>query len=243
MRLARSERAAVPAPPADCTPSECALAGSPSSYAWVLCVIHFLQTTTPPILPVLQQLYGPNAQSDYAPSTIVRTHDGKEFECAYCTDVPAVREALQAMRPMNVQSLGELLVGFYRRYAREFDFVKSVASVRVGTYLTKAQKGWDKKEGGFRGDRHLFCMEDPFELTHDLGRVMDRDTLRDVRSEIDRADVLLSEQRGTFDKLTLKYEEKHKAPANRPTEPKQEAPPPPPMPTAALFPPLPTCGP
>ena len=65
-------RAAVPAPPADCTPSECALAGSPSSYAWVLCVIHFLQTTTPPILPVLQQLYGPNAQSDYAPSTIVR---------------------------------------------------------------------------------------------------------------------------------------------------------------------------
>ena len=27
----------------------------------------------------------------------------------------------------------------------------------------------------------------PFEVTHDLGRVMDRDTLRDVRAEIDRA--------------------------------------------------------
>ena len=48
-------------------------------------------------------------------------------------------------------------------------------------------------------------MEDPFELTHDLGRVVDRDTLRDVRSEIDRADVLLSEQRGTWEKLTEKY--------------------------------------
>ena len=50
--------------------------------------------------------------------------------------------------------------------------------------------------------------QDPFELSHDLGRVMDRDTLRDVRSEIDRADVLLSEQRGNFAKLTLKFEEK-----------------------------------
>ncbi len=143
-----------------------------------------------------------------------------------------------------------------RRYAREFDFVKSVASVRMGTYLTKAQKGWDKKEGGFRGDRHLFCMEDPFELTHDLGRVMDRDTLRDVRSEIDRADVLLSEQRGTFEKLTAKYEEKNKAPPKpepkprpaKPTNEAQEEAPPSvegaPMAAAAAlaFPPLPTCN-
>ena len=54
----------------------------------------------------------------------------------------------------------------------------------------------------------LASSQDPFELSHDLGRVMDRDTLRDVRSEIDRADVLLSEQRGNFAKLTLKFEEK-----------------------------------
>ena len=40
-----------------------------------------------------------------------------------------------------------------RRYAREFDFVKSVACIRTGSFLTKAEKGWDKKEGGFRGDQ------------------------------------------------------------------------------------------
>ena len=122
------------------------------------------------------------------------------------------------------------------------------AQVRLGTYLTKAQKGWDKKEGGFRGDRHLFCVEDPFELTHDLGRVMDRDTLRDVRSEIDRADVLLSEQRGTFEKLTAKYESKtdeKKAaqPKPAPAKPAEPPPPAPPLPSAAgplVFPPLPT---
>ena len=137
--------------------------------------------------------------------------------------------------PHHFNMMGELLIGFFRRYAREFDFVKSVASVRTGTFLTKTAKGWDKKEAGFKGDRHLFCIEDPFELSHDLGRVMDRDTLRDVRSEIDRADVLLSEQRGTFEKLCEKYEGK---PNDKPSKgpPKPQAPPPPN--TAALFPPL-----
>ena len=56
----------------------------------------------------------------------------------------------------------------------------------------------------------LASSQDPFELSHDLGRVMDRDTLRDVRSEIDRADVLLSEQRGTFEALTQLYKPKAK---------------------------------
>ena len=199
----------------------------------MLSVIHYLQTCNPPILPVLQQLYGPNAARDYARSTIVHTHDGKEFECAFISDLELVAEANNVLQPKNMMPLGELLIGFYRRYAREFDFVKSVASIRIGTYLTKSEKGWDKKDPGFRGDRHLFCIEDPFELTHDLGRVMDRDTLRDVRSEIDRADVLLSEQRGTFEKLTAKYEEKKK-----PEKEKKEAPPPPPPPTAAAFPSL-----
>ena len=66
--------------------------------------------------------------------------------------------------------------------------------------------------------------QDPFELTHDLGRVMDRDTLRDVRSEIDRADVLLSEQRGNFAKLTLKFEEKPRPEKKKKDENKPEAP-------------------
>jgi hypothetical protein len=83
----------------------------------VLAVIHFLQTTSPPVLPVLQQLYGATAASDYAPSTIVRTHDGREYECAYCTDMDAVGEALAMQRPLNTASLGELLIGFFRRYA------------------------------------------------------------------------------------------------------------------------------
>ena len=79
--------------------------------------------------------------------------------------------------------------------------------MRTGLFLGKAEKNWKVKEKNVkdeegkvtkRGDRHLFCVEDPFEVTHDLGRVMDRDTLRDVRAEIDRAHVMLSERRSAW---------------------------------------------
>ena len=55
------------------------------------------------------------------------------------------------------------------------------------------EKRWTTKEKGFRGDRHLFCIEDPFELTHDLGRVLDKDTLTELRDEFDRAHKLMME--------------------------------------------------
>ena len=220
--------------------------GSPSSYAWVLLVIHYLQTTSPPILPVLQDLF--SHAVPYSDAGLVRTPDGREFDCYFYDDVERLRAAMGAL-PANPASLGQLLIGFFRRYAREFDFVKSVTSIRTGAFLTKHAKNWDKKEAGFRGDRHLFCMEDPFELTHDLGRVMDRDTLRDVRSEIDRADSMLSERSNScsFNLLVQPYQAKGGregdgggaggAGSAAPPPP----PPPPPLPTpgGAQFPPLP----
>ena len=80
-----------------------------------------------------------------------------------------------AMLPRrNSESVGDLVVGFFRRYSREFDFYESVASVRTGLFLGKAEKNWKVKEKNVkdeegkvtrRGDRHLFCVEDPFEVT------------------------------------------------------------------------------
>ena len=48
-----------------------------------------------------------------------------------------------AMLPRrNTESVGDLVVGFFRRYSREFDFYESVASVRTGLFLGKAEKNW-----------------------------------------------------------------------------------------------------
>ena len=60
--------------------------GSPSSYAWVLLVIHYLQTTSPPVLPVLQELHSPSVSTT---NTFVRAHDGRAFDCYFFHEVEA----------------------------------------------------------------------------------------------------------------------------------------------------------
>ena len=57
------------------------------------------------------------------------------------------------------------------------------------------------------------------EVSHDLGRVMDRDTLRDVRSEIDRAHVMLSERRSQWAAVVEQFVD----PNPKPRNPKKEA--------------------
>jgi len=182
--------------------------GSLSSYAWVLLAIHYLQTCEPPVLPCLQALRG-KPWSDDPSKMMVQTHDGRAFDCSYFSDTDGVREAMRLLLPVNNDTVGELLSGFFRRYTREFDFVKGVASVRTGSFLTKKDKNWTTKEAGVRG--HLFCIEDPFELTHDLGRVIGRDTLNDVRSELDRASQMMQDER-TYAALCEAYVPPEKPP-------------------------------
>ena len=69
-------------------------------------------------------------------------------------------------------------------YAREFDYRNHVISVRTGQYLTKTSKHWTESKGR---DRHWVSIEDPFEVTHDLGRVCDRKALHEIRGEFMRA--------------------------------------------------------
>jgi len=179
--------------------------GSPSSYAYVLLVIHYLQTVNPPVLPVLQELRG-GEWSDDPDQMFARTPDGRAFDCSFCADVEGVAAALQAVGTPNTASVGELLVGFFHRYQRDFDWPKGVVSVRTGLYLNKQEKKWTTKEKGFRGDRHLFSIEDPFEITHDLGRVLDRETLGEVRQEFERANTMLSNER-SLDALLAPWQE------------------------------------
>lgn len=48
----------------------------------------------------------------------------------------------------------------------------------------KLEKDWTRRVGN---DRHLICIEDPFEITHDLGRVVDKYSIKVLREEFERA--------------------------------------------------------
>lgn len=74
----------------------------------------------------------------------------------------------------NQESLGELFVAFFDHFATKHDYNNSVVSIRVdraGGLLSKREKDWTMRHGS---ERHLVCIEDPFELSHDLGRTIDK---------------------------------------------------------------------
>jgi hypothetical protein len=52
------------------------------------------------------------------------------------------------------------------------------------TNFSKERKDWTRRVGN---DRHLICIEDPFEISHDLGRVVDKFTIKILREEFERA--------------------------------------------------------
>ncbi|PPD78063.1 hypothetical protein GOBAR_DD25011 [Gossypium barbadense] len=49
---------------------------------------------------------------------------------------------------------------------------------------TKGEKDWTRRIGN---DRHLICIEGPFVVSHDLGRVVDKFSIKVLREEFERA--------------------------------------------------------
>jgi len=150
--------------------------GTLSSYAYILMVINFLQQREPPILPCLQLIV--NAGEKPVP-VMIGTHD-----CYYFKNF----ELIKGFGSDNKESVGELLAAFFRLYACEFDWENSVVSPKTGTYLTKEEKGWTNlSPTDDPRDNFHFGLEDPFEVTHNLGRVVDKDNLKVIQYEFTRA--------------------------------------------------------
>jgi hypothetical protein len=57
---------------------------------------------------------------------------------------------------------------------------------------TQEDKEWTPRSNT-RMNRYFWCIEDPFETTHNLGRVADKDSLFTMRGELMRAAKLLTE--------------------------------------------------
>jgi DNA polymerase sigma len=178
--------------------------GTLSSYSYVLLTINYLQTLPNPVLPVLQDARQfPNATMK---STIVDGLDANNYECSYFDNVSTNPQGKEPkFITSNTDSVGELLAGFFRYYAFEFNFGRDVVTIRFtpdsareqhkegdvsSRYITKEEKGWTN----YAEVRNAMCIEDPFETNFNVARTCTNEGLAQIQYELVRAYHLLCKQ-------------------------------------------------
>ncbi|KAF9568317.1 hypothetical protein EC968_002970 [Mortierella alpina] len=150
--------------------NDAANGGTISTYTWICIVINFLQMRSPPILPKLHQI--PHTLSE--DNQVINGNN-----TSFCTDL----EQLEGFGLPNKETLGGLLYAFFRRFAIEFDYDNHVISVREGCYLTKESKGWHLPGKQYK----LFCVEEPFDTSRNLGNSSDMASSKGLKEEFRRA--------------------------------------------------------
>eukprot|EP00644_Phytophthora_capsici_P004174 jgi/Phyca11/527173/estExt2_fgenesh1_pm.C_PHYCAscaffold_170043 len=144
--------------------------GTLSSYGYTLLLIFFLQSQyaemqLPAVLSLFQDL-----QSQTKVSALL---DRLE-------KFPTM-ELSSTFGTSEMNSVGALLGGFFDFYAHRFNMEDEVASIRVGRALPKTTK-WSHPVSW------RLSIEDPFELAHDVGRVIFHEKGQElIRSEFKRA--------------------------------------------------------
>ena len=146
------------------------MGGTLSSYTWICLVLNFLQTRNPPILPTLQQ------KSGIEPTIIggVNVTFDKDLS------------KYEGFGRSNSATLGDLLFEFFHYYGHELDFETSVMSVRLGKVIPKSEKSWNRLQ-----DNRL-CVEEPFNISRNLGNTADDTSVRGIHQEIRRACSLMA---------------------------------------------------
>ena len=97
----------------------------------------------------------------------------------------------------NTSTLGELLFQFFHYYGHELDLEKQVMSVRLGRTIAKTQKSWHLLQ-----DNRL-CVEEPFNISRNLGNTADDTSVRGIHLEIRRACNLIAD--GKFTECCEEY--------------------------------------
>ncbi|KAJ2908475.1 hypothetical protein GGI21_002849, partial [Coemansia aciculifera] len=169
--------------------NDAAFGGTLSPYAWVNLAVNFLQTRTPPILPVI-----------HPPSAVLSAkdnmHGGGELDLTFNDSI----DELRGFGLGNTESLGFLLYAFFRTYAFEFDYRHQVVSLRHGCFLTKEQKGWNTGRPS-----RIFCIEEPFSTWLNLGHSANTTSVEGIRQEFQRAFVILRDG-GSYDEVCEVYQ-------------------------------------
>ncbi|KHO01335.1 PAP/25A-associated [Metarhizium album ARSEF 1941] len=150
--------------------NDAAFGGTLSSYTWICLIIAFLQLRTPPVLPALHQMPYKMPRSDGTAS-----------------DFADNLKKIKGYGNKNKSSVAELLFQFFRFYAHEFDYDKHVLTIRQGKLLTKQEKRWNYAVN------NQLCVEEPFNISRNLGNTADEYAFRGVHLELRRAFDLLCE--------------------------------------------------
>ena len=153
--------------------------GMLSSYTWSLLVIFSLQARAG--LPSLQA----ESLTSRVPRRYVRRDDGATFDCTF-------HEQPLSWALGHTVSLGQALRTFFDFWA-SFDYARHAASVRVGGALPRAAPADGTVSGSASFGWRTFGIEDPFEVTRDLGSVLTDETFAITRAEVQRAAARLHE--------------------------------------------------
>lgn len=164
--------------------------GTLSSYGYILMLLHFLMNVaSPPLIPNLQIMA--KDQDAWSNRTDFETVDG--FDVRFMGDHEQIAAAIEG-RPRNQETLGGLLRGFFWYYSDQqgFHWTNDIISIRsLGGSLTKRSKGWtEAKWTGAKNtirNRYLLCIEDPFEIEHNIARTVCHSGIVAIRDEFRRA--------------------------------------------------------
>uniref|UniRef100_A0A915AW09 RNA uridylyltransferase n=1 Tax=Parascaris univalens TaxID=6257 RepID=A0A915AW09_PARUN len=138
--------------------------GKLSSYALIVMLIHFLQRTTPPVLPFLQQA------ERYGRPKERKTVDG--WDVYFCS------AAEIGWKVENAESTSQLWLEFLGYYAEHFDFESVVVQIRMSEPVSKLQKRWVWRP---------VAIEDPFDLDRNLSNGVNWDTATYIKDSFLRS--------------------------------------------------------
>ncbi|XP_053909862.1 poly(A) RNA polymerase GLD2 isoform X2 [Cuculus canorus] len=144
--------------------------GTLSSYSLVLMVLHYLQTLPEPILPSLQKNY----PESFDPT--MQLH--------------LVHQAPRTIPPYlskNGSSLGDLLIGFFKYYATEFDWSHQMISVREAKAIPRPD--------GTEWRNKFICVEEPFDRTNTARAVHEKQKFDIIKSEFLKSWQVLRDQK------------------------------------------------
>jgi len=143
-----------------------------NSYAYMLLVIHFLQSVQPLVVPNLQA----SATEPY-PVT-----DNK-WGCEDCWETKFDNQVEAIPKSQNTMSLGELMLRFFHFYTRVFDWRSHAVCMR----LNRSGVAVDKYSLTLPTNDEQWYVEDPFDLKHNLAGKCSRACRKRILDEMNES--------------------------------------------------------